>query len=150
MGLHNLKPSKGAIHKEKRIARGEGSGHGGTSTKGHKGMKARAGADNKIGFEGGQTPLQRRLPKVGFKNISRVEYNTFNLDQLNNLVERFSFTEITPEILSTNHIVSKKDKIKILGRGELKSKLNISVHACSATATEKIKAAGGSIELIQK
>ena len=111
MGLHNLKPSKGAIHKEKRIARGEGSGHGGTSTKGHKGMKARAGGDNKLGFEGGQTPLQ---------------------------------------ILSTNHIVSKKDKIKILGRGELKSKLNISVHACSATATEKIKAAGGSIELIQK
>ncbi len=150
MGLHNLKPSKGSIHKEKRIARGEGSGHGGTATKGHKGMKARAGASNKVGFEGGQTPLQRRLPKVGFKNISNVDYVTFNLDQVSHLAERYELTEITAQTLLENRIVSKKDKIKILGRGELTAKLNVNVHACSASASEKIKAAGGSVELIQK
>lgn len=150
MGLHNLKPSKGSVHKSKRIARGEGSGHGGTATKGHKGMKARAGGDNKLGFEGGQTPLQRRLPKVGFKNISNVDYVVYNLDQVDHIVTKHNLPEFSLDSLVAKKLVGKSAKLKVLGRGELKAKLKLNVHACSATATDKIKAAGGTVDLIQK
>ncbi len=148
MELHNLKPAKGAVHKEKRIARGEGSGHGGTSTKGHKGLKSRSGAKRKRGFEGGQTPSHRRLPKTGFKNINRIEYQVFNLDQLADLSAKFGLTAFNPEELHKLGLCKSSERIKILGRGDAISGLNLRVHACSGTATEKIQAAGGSVELI--
>lgn len=148
MELHNLKPAKGAIHKEKRIARGEGSGHGGTSGKGHKGMKARSGATTTKGFEGGQTPLQRRIPKFGFRNINRINYKEVNLDILSNYAERYQVTEINQEFFNSNKIFNVNDKIKILGRGEITKAFKLRVHACTASAKTKIEAAGGSIELI--
>ncbi|MBK6860598.1 MAG: 50S ribosomal protein L15 [Saprospiraceae bacterium] len=148
MELHNLKPAKGAIHKEKRIARGEGSGHGGTSGKGHKGMKARSGATTTKGFEGGQTPLQRRIPKFGFRNINRINYKEVNLDTLSNYAERYQVTEINQEFFNSNKIFNVNDKIKILGRGEITKAFKLRVHACTASAKTKIEAAGGSIELI--
>ncbi|HRG69433.1 MAG: 50S ribosomal protein L15 [Saprospiraceae bacterium] len=148
MELHNLKPAKGAIHKEKRIARGEGSGHGGTSGKGHKGMKARSGATTTKGFEGGQTPLQRRIPKFGFKNINRINYKEVNLDTLSNYAERYQVTEFNQEFFNANKIFNVSDKIKILGRGEINKAFKLRVHACTASAKTKIEAAGGSIELI--
>ncbi|MDQ3141134.1 MAG: 50S ribosomal protein L15 [Bacteroidota bacterium] len=148
MELYNLKPAKGSIHKEKRIARGEGSGHGGTATKGHKGMKSRSGASVKIGFEGGQTPMQRRLPKIGFKNIFRVEYVVLNLDQLEHYATKFSVSEFSFETLRKFKICGKTDKIKILGGGELTTPLKLHVHACSATAQTKIQNAGGSVVII--
>lgn len=148
MELHNLKPAKGAIHKEKRIARGEGSGHGGTSGKGHKGMKARSGATTTKGFEGGQTPLQRRIPKFGFRNINRINYKEVNLDTLSNYAERYQVTEFDQEFFNSNKIFNVNDKIKILGRGEITKAFKLRVHACTASAKTKIEAAGGSIELI--
>lgn len=148
MELHNLKPAKGAIHKEKRIARGEGSGHGGTSGKGHKGMKARSGATTTKGFEGGQTPLQRRIPKFGFRNINRINYKEVNLDTLSNYAERYQVTELNQEFFNSNKIFNVNDKIKILGRGEITKAFKLRVHACTASAKTKIEAAGGSIELI--
>ena len=148
MELHNLKPAKGAIHKEKRIARGEGSGHGGTSGKGHKGMKARSGATTTKGFEGGQTPLQRRIPKFGFRNINRINYKEVNLDTLSNYAERYQVTEINQEFFYSYKIFNVNDKIKILGRGEITKAFKLRVHACTASAKTKIEAAGGSIELI--
>ena len=151
MELHNLKPAKGATHSRKRIARGEGSGHGGSATKGHKGQKARSGGfKGKLAFEGGQTPMARRLPKLGFKNISRIEYTVYNVQQLEHYASAYGLTEVNVENFNANRLCSKSAKIKILGNGDLKSKLNVKVHACSASAQEKIKAAGGSIELIQK
>ncbi|MCC6815804.1 MAG: 50S ribosomal protein L15 [Saprospiraceae bacterium] len=148
MELHNLKPAKGAVHKEKRIARGEGSGHGGTSTKGHKGQKARSGAKWKRGFEGGQTPMHRRLPKAGFKNINRVEFKIFNLDQLRDFVELAKTNEVSMENLSKFGFCKSSDQVKILARGEAPSNLTVKVRACSESASEKIKAAGGSVETI--
>lgn len=143
MNLNNLTPAKGSIGREKRIARGQGSGHGGTSTRGHKGAKSRSGYSKKIGFEGGQMPLQRRVPKFGFKNINRVEYKAINLDIIQTLIERKSVTEITPEVLQENGLVSKNELVKILGRGELKSKINVTAHKFSSTAKALIEDQGG-------
>lgn len=143
MNLNNLTPAKGSVKSEKRIARGQGSGHGGTSTRGHKGAKSRSGYSTKIGFEGGQMPLQRRVPKFGFKNINRVEYKAINLDIIQSLIERKNVTEITPEVLRTNGIISRNDLVKILGRGELKSKINVTAHKFSDTAKAGIEAQGG-------
>lgn len=143
MNLNNLTPAKGSVKKEKRIARGQGSGHGGTSTRGHKGAKSRSGYSKKIGFEGGQMPLQRRVPKFGFKNINRVEYKAINLDIIQSLIERKNVTEINPDILRDNGIISRNDLVKILGRGELKAKINVTAHKFSDTAKAGIEAQGG-------
>jgi large subunit ribosomal protein L15 len=143
MDLSNLKPAKGSTKKEKRIGRGQGSGHGGTSTRGHKGAKSRSGYSKKLGYEGGQMSLVRRVPKFGFKNFNRVEYKGINLDVLQQLAEKKEITVINPDVLVQNGFVSKKDRIKILGRGELKTKLEITVHAYSATARKAIEELGG-------
>lgn len=143
MDLSNLKPAEGSVKKRKRVGRGEGSGHGGTSTRGHKGAKSRSGYSKKRGFEGGQMPLQRRVPKFGFKNINRKEFRGINLDALQVLVDNKQVTEITPEILIANGLASKNDRVKILGRGELKTKLNVSVHAFSDSAKQAIEKLGG-------
>ncbi len=148
MELHNIKPAKGAVKSRKRIARGQGSGHGGTATRGHKGDKARSGFKNKRNFEGGQTPLQRRLPKRGFKNVNRVEYVPLNLNYLQYLSEKYQTSQFDIDYLVAHGIVKKTDKVKILGRGELKSALNISVHAISASAKQTIEGLGGSVNLV--
>ena len=143
MNLHNLTPADGSTKNRKRIARGQGSGRGGTSTRGHKGAKSRSGYSRKIGFEGGQMPLQRRVPKFGFKNINRVEYKAINLDIIEDLIERKKVKEITPEILQENGLVSRNELVKVLGRGDLKSKINVTAHKFSATAKEAIEKQGG-------
>lgn len=143
MKLNNLKPATGAVKTSKRIGRGTGSGKGGTSTRGHKGAGSRSGTSTKVGFEGGQMPLQRRIPKFGFKNINRVEYTGVNLDAIQKLVDNKNITDITREVLLANGLASKNDVIKILGRGELKSKVNITVHAFTATAKAAIESKGG-------
>ncbi len=148
MDLSKLKPAEGATKKEKRIGRGQGSGRGGTSTKGHKGQKAQAGYNHKRGFEGGQTTLTRRLPKFGFTNPTRVEYKGINLDAIQTLAEAKKLTAITPEVLYSNGLIAKNDKLKVLGRGEIKSALNITAHAFSATAKAAIEAKGGKTETI--
>ncbi|NVJ89166.1 MAG: 50S ribosomal protein L15 [Flavobacteriaceae bacterium] len=142
--LHNLTPAEGSIKKEKRIARGEGSGHGGTSTRGHKGAKSRSGYSRKVGFEGGQMPLQRRVPKFGFTNINRKEYQGINLDTLQALVDSGKVKDtVNLEVLVANRLASKNDLVKILGGGELKAKLNVTVHKFTASAKAAIEAAGG-------
>ena len=142
--LHNLTPAEGSVKKEKRIARGEGSGHGGTSTRGHKGAKSRSGYSRKIGFEGGQMPLQRRVPKFGFTNRNRVEYQGINLDKLQALVDAGKITDtVDMEVLIANRLASKNDLVKILGGGELNAKLNVTVHKFTASAKEAIEKAGG-------
>ena len=144
MELHNLKPAEGSTKNRKRIARGEGSGKGGTATRGHNGQKSRSGYSKKIGFEGGQMPLQRRVPKFGFTNINRKEYVGVNLDKLQTLVDEGKITDtVTLDLLVANRVVSKTELVKILGRGELKAKLNITVHKFTATAKAAIEAAGG-------
>ena len=143
MKLNNLKPAEGSIKNRKRIGRGEGSGHGGTSARGHKGAGSRSGSKRKIGFEGGQMPLQRRLPKFGFKNLNRIEYKGINLDTLQLLVDKHNLTEVTFETLVANGICSKKTLVKVMGRGELKGKLNVTAHAFTATAKAAIEAMGG-------
>lgn len=144
MSLHNLKPAAGSTKSGKRIARGEGSGHGGTSTRGHKGAKSRSGYSRKIGFEGGQMPLQRRVPKFGFTNINRKEYVGVNLDKLQELVDNGKITDtVNMNVLVENRLARKNDLVKILGRGELKAKLNITVHKFTGTAKQAIEAAGG-------
>jgi large subunit ribosomal protein L15 len=143
MSLNNLKPAKGSVKSNYRRGRGQGSGGGGTATRGHKGAQSRSGYSRKRGFEGGQMPLQRRLPKFGFKNNDRVEYTGINLDTLEKLAEK-KIAEITPEVLIKNGYASKTDRIKILGRGELKSKVTVTAHAFSATAKSAIEAKGGS------
>ena len=143
MNLNNIKPAAGSTHSQKRIGRGQGSGYGGTSTKGHKGQKSRAGYSQKIGFEGGQMPLQRRLPKFGFNNISRKEYRGINLDTIQALVDAKNLTEVTKEVLVQNGLSSKNDLVKILGRGELKSAVSISAHKFTKSAEEAISKAGG-------
>lgn len=143
MDLSNLKPAKGSTKKGKRIGRGQGSGHGGTSTRGHKGAQSRSGYSKKVGFEGGQMPLVRRVPKFGFKNFNRVEYKGINLDVLASLAEKMNVTVINPVVLNEAGYVSKNDRIKILGRGELKAKLEVTAHAFSATAKKAIEEVGG-------
>ncbi len=145
MDLHSLKPAKGAVHKEgKRVGRGEGSGKGGTATRGHKGAKSRSGYSRKIGFEGGQMPLQRRVPKFGFKNINRKEYQGINLSKLQELVDKGVVKkEVTLETLVENRLAHKNDLVKILGNGELKASLKVSVHKFTASAKAAIEAAGG-------
>jgi large subunit ribosomal protein L15 len=144
MDLHNLKPAKGSVRSEKRIARGEGAGTGGTATRGHKGAKSRSGYKAKKGFEGGQMPLQRRVPKRGFKNINRKEYKTYNLDELQQIAESHSVSTISVDWMVEQKLVRKSDLVKILGRGELSTKLDISAHAFSASAAKAIEAQGGS------
>ena len=145
MELNNLRPAKGAVkNKAKRIGRGQGSGKGGTATRGHKGAKSRSGYSKKIGFEGGQMPIQRRVPKFGFTNINRKEYAVINLDTLQTLVDNGVIKDsVTFEILVNNGVVGKNDLVKILGRGELKAKLDITVHKFTATAQEAIEKVGG-------
>jgi large subunit ribosomal protein L15 len=144
MELNNLKPAKGSVKSGKRIGRGQGSGKGGTATRGHKGQKSRSGYSRKIGFEGGQMPLQRRVPKFGFKNINRKEYQGVNLDTLQTLVDEGKIKDtVTLDGLMKLGLVGKNDLVKVLGRGELKAKLNITVHKFTATAKEAIEKAGG-------
>lgn len=144
MNLSNLKPATGSVKNKKRIARGQGSGHGGTATRGHKGQKSRSGYSRKIGFEGGQMPLQRRVPKFGFKNINRVDYKGINLDTLQTLVDNKRIKdEVNIEVLMANGLMRKNDLVKILGRGALTAKLNITAHKFTATAKAAIEAAGG-------
>jgi large subunit ribosomal protein L15 len=143
MNLHNLTPAKGSTKNRKRIARGEGSGRGGTATRGHKGAKSRSGYSKKIGFEGGQMPLQRRVPKFGFKNINRVEFKAINLDIIQSLIDRKNVTEINHEVLMENGLVSRNELVKILGRGELKGKVNVTAHKFSASAKAAIEGQGG-------
>ena len=143
MNLSNLKPADGSRKQRKRVGRGEGSGHGGTSTRGHKGAKSRSGYKSKIGFEGGQMPLQRRVPKFGFRNPNRVEYKGINLDTLQELITRKSLTEVTLASLQENGLAGKRDLVKILGRGELTSGVKIEAHKFSATAQSAIEGAGG-------
>ncbi|MBL7982913.1 MAG: 50S ribosomal protein L15 [Flavobacteriales bacterium] len=148
MDLSRLKPAEGATKKEKRIGRGQGSGRGGTSTKGHKGQKAISGYNRKRGFEGGQMPLVRRVPKFGFTNPTRVEYKGINLDTLQTLAESKNLSTIDPAVLYENGLIAKNDKLKVLGRGELKSALSVTAHAFSATAKAAIEAKGGKAETI--
>lgn len=145
MELNNLRPAKGSVNNNnKRIGRGQGSGKGGTATRGHKGAKSRSGYSKKIGFEGGQMPLQRRVPKFGFKNINRKEYQGVNLDVLQGLVDSGKISDnVDLDVLVENGLAGKNDLVKILGRGELKAKLKISVHKFTATAKEAIESAGG-------
>jgi len=148
MELHSLKPAKGSVKKGKRIARGQGSGRGGTSTKGHKGQKSRAGYSRKRNFEGGQMPLSQRIPKRGFKNVNRVVYVPLNLKRLQEISEKFKLDTLDLEALISSGIVKKTDKVKILGTGELTSKLNITAHACSTAAKTAIEAQGGTLNLV--
>ena len=144
MDLSDLKPAKGATHASKRVGRGQGSGNGKTAGRGHKGAKSRSGFNRKRGFEGGQMPLHRRLPKRGFTNIFRSEYAVINLDQLDKLFE--AGAEVTPEVLHTHGLAQGNQKIKVLGRGELSKKLAVRAHKFSGSAAEKIQAAGGTAE----
>jgi len=143
MELHNLKPSEGSVKKGKRIARGQGSGRGGTSTKGHKGAKSRSGFKRKRGYEGGQTPLQMRLPKRGFNNPFRVEYTAFNLHRLEEISEKYNATVITPDFLYENGIIKKDELVKVLAKGSLDKKIEVTAHKFSIKAKEAIEAAGG-------
>ena len=149
MNLQTLRPAKGATHKEKRLGRGEASGKGGTSTKGNKGGQSRAGYQRKMAHEGGQMPIQRRIPKRGFKNLDRVEYKVFNLGQIDQLVEKYGLTEFTPENLYINGLIAQNDVVKILGNGELKAKLAFKVNAVSEKAKTAIESAGGTIEILK-
>jgi large subunit ribosomal protein L15 len=148
MKLHNLKPSSGALGREKRIGRGEGSGHGGTSTRGHKGAQSRSGYSRKKGFEGGQMPLQRRLPKFGFNNINRVEYKAINLSTLQALSEKLGTDILTIDTLIESGLVSKNHMVKILGNGTLTIKLDVSAHAFSKSAIAQIEAQQGKATII--
>ena len=148
MELNSLKPAQGATKKEKRIGRGTGSGRGGTSTRGHKGAQSRSGYSRKKGFEGGQMPLQRRIPKGGFKNINRVEYAAINLDVLQQLAESNGVKTIDKQFLISKHLINKREMIKVLGRGEITIALEVHAHKFSATAKAAIEKAGGSISEI--
>jgi len=149
MKLHNLRPAKGSVHKEKRLGRGEASGKGGTSTKGNKGQQSRTGYQRKMAHEGGQMPIQRRVPKRGFKNFNRVEYKVFNLGQIQELSEKYAINEFTLENLYMNGLISQTDRVKVLGNGELTSKITFRVNAISGKAQSAIEAAGGTVEIIK-
>ena len=146
MELNNLKPAKGSTHHDKRIGRGAGSGHGGTATRGHKGAQSRSGYSRKLGFEGGQMPLQRRLPKFGFTNIKRVEFKAINLSTLEDLAAKKNLSEVNIDMLVASGFVSANDKVKILGNGAVTKALKVTAHAFSKSAEAAIVAAGGSVE----
>ncbi len=148
MKLHTLKPAEGSIKSGKRVGRGQGSGRGGTSTRGHNGAQSRSGYSRKLGFEGGQMPLQRRLPKFGFTNPNRVEYRAINLDTLQELADKSKAKKVDLELLIANGLAGKNDNVKVLGRGELKAKLEVTVHKFSASAVKAIEAAGGKAETV--
>ncbi|MFY8034087.1 MAG: 50S ribosomal protein L15 [Flexibacteraceae bacterium] len=148
MELHNLRPAAGSTHTKKRLGRGTGSGMGGTSTRGHKGAQSRSGYSAKSGFEGGQMPLQRRVPKFGFKNINRVEYKVINLDTIQTLADSFNVSTIDIQFLLDHGMVAKKHLVKVLGRGELKSGITVTAHAFSSSAIAAIEKAGGSTNVI--
>ncbi|MCZ4693107.1 50S ribosomal protein L15 [Ancylomarina euxinus] len=145
MDLSNLKPAVGSVKTTKRIGRGQGSGRGGTSTKGHKGQKSRSGYSKKVGFEGGQMPLQRRVPKFGFKNINRVEYKAINVEVLQVLADKLNITSIDAEVLVNAGMCSKNDRIKVLGNGVLSAKLEVKAHAFSKSAQSAIEAVEGTV-----
>lgn len=145
MQLNNLTPAQGSVRKRKRIGRGTGSGKGGTSTRGHKGAQSRSGYKSKAGFEGGQMPLQRRVPKFGFKNHNRVEYKPVNLDNLQSLLDKTKAEKVDIELLVNNGVVGKNDLVKILGRGELTTKVDVTAHAFSKGAVEAIEKSGGKV-----
>lgn len=147
MNLHTLKPAEGSTKTNKRLGRGQGSG-GSTAGRGHKGAQSRSGNSKKIGFEGGQMPLQRRVPKFGFKNNNKVLFKSVNLDVLEGLAQKINASDLSLEVLISNGIVGKNDKVKILGRGELKAKVSVSAHAFSETATKAIEKAGGTATTI--
>jgi large subunit ribosomal protein L15 len=149
MQLHSLQPAAGSTHKAKRLGRGEASGKGGTSTKGNKGGQSRAGYKSKMAFEGGQMPIQRRIPKRGFKNISRVEYKVINIGQVDHYAEKYGIAEFTPENLYINGLIAQTDFIKVLGNGEIKGKYSFRVNAISAKAKSAIEAAGGTVEIVK-
>jgi large subunit ribosomal protein L15 len=145
MELHNLKPAAGSVKNNKRVGRGQGSGRGGTSTRGHKGAKSRSGYSRKRGFEGGQMPIQRRLPKRGFKNFNRVAYIAINVDRIQAIVEKYNVSKIDFETLRELKVVSQFDKIKVLGTGELTAKVDVTAHAFSESAKKAIEAVGGTV-----
>jgi large subunit ribosomal protein L15 len=145
MNLNDLKPAKVSVKTNFRRGRGQGSGGGGTATRGHKGAQSRSGYSSKRGFEGGQMPLQRRLPKFGFKNINRVEHHGINLDAIQKLIDKTKVSEITLEVLVQNGMAHKNDVVKIMGRGELKSKVDIKIHAFTASAKKAVEEKGGTI-----
>jgi large subunit ribosomal protein L15 len=147
MKLHTLKPASGSTKTNKRLGRGQGSG-GSTAGRGHKGAQSRSGYHKKFGFEGGQMPLQRRVPKFGFKNNNKIYFKSVNLDALEQLATKIKATDLSIQVLIDNGIVGKNDKVKVLGRGELKSKVNVSAHAFSETATQAIQKVGGSVTTI--
>ena len=149
MQLHKLQPAKGSVHKEKRLGRGEASGKGGTSTKGNKGGQSRAGYKIKMAHEGGQMPIQRRVPKRGFKNINRVEYKVFNIGQVDQLVEKYGIKEFSLENLYINNLISQTDRVKILGNGVIKANIPFRVNAISEKAKGAIESAGGSVEIVK-
>lgn len=148
MELHNLKPAEGATHHQKRVGRGEGSGHGVTAGKGNKGQQSRTGYQSKKGHEGGQMPIQRRMPKRGFKNRNRVEYTAFNLGQIDYYVEKYAMTEFSLDNLYINGLINRTDLVKILATGEIKNKVTIKVNAISEKAKAAVEAAGGTVELL--
>ena len=148
MNLSLLQPAPGSVKDRKRIGRGTGSGRGGTSTRGHKGAKSRSGYSSKVGFEGGQMPLQRRVPKFGFKNFNRVEFAPINLDVISSLVEKQSIQIVNLSFLKAHGLISKNDKVKILGRGEINNAVEIHAHAFSKTASDSIEKAGGKVVII--
>ena len=150
MNLHNLKPAKGSTHNSKRVGRGQGSGKGGTATRGTKGAQARAGYEHKVGFEGGQMPIQRRLPKFGFNNPTRVEYIAVNLSALQSLSEKLGTSVITLDVIKEAGLARQKDLVKVLANGELTAKLEVTADAFSKSAIEKIEAAGGKATKIEK
>jgi large subunit ribosomal protein L15 len=143
MNLNTIRPASGSTHNSKRLGRGQGSGKGGTSAKGHKGQKSRSGYSRKVGFEGGQMPLQRRLPKFGFTNVNRKEYRAINIDTLQVLADTKSISEFTREVLIENGLLKKSEIVKIMGRGELKSNISVSAHKFTKSAEEAISKAGG-------
>jgi large subunit ribosomal protein L15 len=149
MKLHEIKPAEGSVRREKRLGRGEASGKGGTSTKGNKGHQSRSGFKNRRAHEGGQMPIQRRLPKRGFKNPHRIEYKVFNIGQIDHLVETYELQEFSMENLYVNGLVGRTDLVKILGNGELKSKVNFKVNAISEKAKAAVEAAGGTVEIVK-
>lgn len=148
MKLESIKPATGSVKTKKRIGRGQGSGKAGTATRGHKGAQSRSGYSKKIGFEGGQMPLQRRVPKFGFKNKNKIVYKAINLDTLQALADNKKAEEITPDLLKNNGLIGKDDQVKVLGRGELKAKVNVSAQKFSKTAQEAIEKAGGTVTVL--